>query len=75
MYGLPDSMIVGTAKRFTGKLKKVREYERTEHWLEWLLRKLDDWIPDPAPEGLKEAREAFYQEHGVYPPFDPRELQ
>ena len=72
MYGLPDSAVVGTAKRFSGSLRRVRDYERNEHWLEWLSRKCDDWFPI-VPDGLKEARQEFFETHGYYPPGDPRE--
>ena len=45
MYGLPDSAIVGSAKRISrmSRVKKYREYQEEEHWLEWLTRKLYQW--------------------------------
>lgn len=72
MYGMPDSVIVGSAKRF-GRMTKVREYDRHESIVEWATRKLDDWFPTPPAEGIKEARQEFFETHGYYPPGDPRE--
>lgn len=42
MYGLPDSAIVGSAKRLgrMGKVRKHEMYDYEEDFLDWAIRKL-----------------------------------
>lgn len=73
MYGLPDSVIVGTAKRLTGKLKKApaRDFYGSDRALDVFGERLVGWIEfNESGKELKEERRKFYEENGYYPSVD-----
>lgn len=74
---VPGRAIIGTARAMkrgiVAKQYKQREVYYHEGFLAWLVRAIDEKLGDPVPEGLAETREAFYKEHGYYPPYDPRD--
>jgi hypothetical protein len=73
MYGLPDSAIVGTVRRLSGKLHRVpnRDFYTAPRALDVLGERLVAWIEfNESDKELKEERRKFYEENGYYPPVD-----
>lgn len=68
MYGLPDSAIVGSAKRLgrMGKIRKHQMYDYEEDFLDWLIRKLEASAKKKEAKRKEEAKqEELARKHKV----------
>lgn len=78
MRFMPGRFVVGTARAIAHKIEKPSHDDANyatpllSEWLEEKFEKFEQLFPAPADEGLRLARQEYFERHGYYPPGDPR---